>query len=101
MTAEKQKVKTGVIMWPGSSVNFAVRPSYSVAYDDFVTMDQKVNQVLDWFDLPMNERPQLIGLYVPEVDKAGHRYGPYANEVKKNTKNLAKRDIDNGPIAFG
>ncbi|RCI05943.1 hypothetical protein CU098_012081 [Rhizopus stolonifer] len=81
MTAEKQKVKTGVIMWPGSSVNFAVRPSYSVAYDDFVTMDQKVNQVLDWFDLPMNERPQLIGLYVPEVDKAGHRYGPYANET--------------------
>lgn len=69
-------------MWPGCSTEFnGLRPSYSVAYSDYVTFDDKVDQVFDWFDLPLEDRPQFIGLYVPDIDQAGHAYGPYANEV--------------------
>ena len=38
--------------------------------------------MFDWIDLPIEDRPQFIGLYVPQVDQAGHAYGPFANEVR-------------------
>ncbi|GAN09087.1 nucleotide pyrophosphatase [Mucor ambiguus] len=82
ITAVRQNKKSGVIMWPGCSTEFnGLRPSYSVAYSDYVSFDDKVDQVFDWFDLPLEDRPQFIGLYVPEIDQSGHAYGPYANET--------------------
>ncbi|KAG0737331.1 hypothetical protein G6F23_010409 [Rhizopus arrhizus] len=80
-------------MWPGCSTSFqGLRPTYSVAYDDFVTFDDKVDQVFDWIDLPIEDRPQFIGLYVPQIDQAGHRYGPFANETMKELR-LADKSI--------
>ncbi|KAI8992157.1 alkaline-phosphatase-like protein [Mycotypha africana] len=82
ITAVKQNKKSGVIMWPGCSTDFnGLTPTYSVAYSDYVTTDEKVNQVFDWLDLPLEDRPQFIGVYVPQIDQAGHAYGPYANET--------------------
>ncbi|KAG1143485.1 hypothetical protein G6F37_007510 [Rhizopus arrhizus] len=93
ITAVKQNKKSGVIMWPGCSTSFqGLRPTYSVAYDDFVTFDDKVDQVFDWIDLPIEDRPQFIGLYVPQIDQAGHRYGPFANETMKELR-LADKSI--------
>lgn len=85
----RQNKKSGVIMWPGCSTDFAgVRPSYSVAFNDYVKFDDKVDQVFDWFDLPLEDRPQFVGLYVQQIDQAGHAYGPYANEVKEKSSSL-------------
>ncbi|KAI9283227.1 alkaline-phosphatase-like protein [Sporodiniella umbellata] len=87
ITSVKQKVKSGVIMWPGCSTTFqGQRPTYLVPFNNFVTFDEKVDQVFDWLDLPVEDRPQFIGLYVPQIDQAGHRYGPYANETIKELK---------------
>lgn len=73
-----------MIMWPGCSTDFnGLRPTYSVAFNDHIKFDDKVNQVFDWFDLPLQDRPQFVGLYVQQIDQAGHKYGPYANEVKE------------------
>ncbi|CEI95512.1 hypothetical protein RMCBS344292_09696 [Rhizopus microsporus] len=84
ITAVKQNKKSGVIMWPGCSTSFeGLRPTYTVAFDNFVTFDEKVDQVFDWIDLPIEDRPQFIGLYVPQVDQAGHTYGPFANETMR------------------
>lgn len=69
-------------MWPGCSVAFNdLQPSLSVPYSDAMTMDEKVDQALAWLDLPFEQRPEFIGLYVPQVDQAGHREGPFANEA--------------------
>ncbi|KAI8327469.1 alkaline-phosphatase-like protein [Choanephora cucurbitarum] len=93
ITAVRQGQKSGVIMWPGCSTEFnKMRPTYSVPYSDYVTFDEKVDQVFDWFDLPLEDRPQFIGLYVPQIDQAGHAYGPYANETMKQLK-LADQSI--------
>ncbi|KAL0081994.1 alkaline-phosphatase-like protein, partial [Phycomyces blakesleeanus] len=84
ITAEKQNLKSGVIMWPGcSSLLQGLRPTFEVPYSDYMSFDAKVDQTLDWLDLPLSERPQFVGVYVPNVDQAGHRYGPYANETMK------------------
>ncbi|CAO3639907.1 unnamed protein product [Mucor hiemalis] len=82
ITAVRQNKKSGVIMWPGCSTEFnGLRPSYSVAFNDYIKFDDKVNQVFDWFDLPLQDRPQFVGLYVQQIDQAGHKHGPYANET--------------------
>lgn len=79
----RQKKKSGVIMWPGCSTEFnGLRPTYSVAFNDHIKFDDKVDQVFDWFDLPLEDRPQFVGVYVQQVDQAGHAYGPYGNEVR-------------------
>jgi predicted AlkP superfamily pyrophosphatase or phosphodiesterase len=69
-------------MWPGCSTLLkGKRPTYEIAYSDDVTSDEKVDQVLDWLDLPYKERPQTISVYIPTVDQHGHKYGPYDNRV--------------------
>ncbi|KAI7903852.1 alkaline-phosphatase-like protein [Cokeromyces recurvatus] len=100
ITAVKQNKKSGVIMWPGCSTVFEedLRPTYSVAYSDYVTFDEKVDQVFDWFDLSLEDRPQFIGLYVPQIDQAGHAYGPYANET---ITQLKKADQSVGRLLKG
>ncbi|KAG0173780.1 hypothetical protein DFQ29_007757 [Apophysomyces sp. BC1021] len=81
-SAVRQNKSAGVIMWPGSSTSFdGLRPTYEIPYDDYMTPNEKVDQALDWLDLPLDDRPQFIGLYIPQVDQAGHRYGPYANQT--------------------
>lgn len=70
------------IMWPGCSTDFnGLRPTLSIPYADNVKFDSKIDQTLEWLDLPIHVRPQIINVYVPEIDQAGHKHGPYANEA--------------------
>jgi predicted AlkP superfamily pyrophosphatase or phosphodiesterase len=43
----------------------------------------KLAQVVDWLDLPMDTRPQLITAYIPDIDHAGHKGGPFSTEVEE------------------
>ncbi|CAO3633701.1 unnamed protein product [Cunninghamella blakesleeana] len=82
ITAVRQGKNSGVIMWPGCSTEFkGKRPTYSVPFSDAMTFGEKTDIALEWIDLPIEDRPQFIGLYVPQIDQAGHKFGPYANET--------------------
>ncbi|ORZ17724.1 alkaline-phosphatase-like protein [Absidia repens] len=82
ITAVRQGKKAGVIMWPGCSTTFDdMQPTFMVPFSDAMTFDEKTDIALDWLDLPIESRPQFIGLYVPQIDQAGHKYGPYANQT--------------------
>ncbi|KAI9311575.1 alkaline-phosphatase-like protein [Dichotomocladium elegans] len=87
-TAVRQNKRSAVIMWPGCSTVFDndAKPTISVDFDDLMTPDEKVDLVLDWLDLPADERPDFIGMYIPQVDQAGHKYGPYAKETMRALK---------------
>lgn len=70
-------------MWPGCSVVLkGTKPTYEIPYDDDAKTDDKMDQVLRWLDLPFEERPQSISVYIPTVDQYGHKYGPYDNRVR-------------------
>jgi predicted AlkP superfamily pyrophosphatase or phosphodiesterase len=43
----------------------------------------KASQVLEWLDLPLDERPEFIASYFPDVDQAGHAGGPDSDLVEK------------------
>lgn len=42
---------------------------------------EKVDQITQWLDLPLERRPDLITAYVPEIDSAGHLDGPDSESV--------------------
>ncbi|HET7299480.1 MAG TPA: ectonucleotide pyrophosphatase/phosphodiesterase, partial [Oleiagrimonas sp.] len=82
VTADKQGLKTATMFWPGSGAKIhGYRPTYWRPFDDNVTADGRVDQVLKWLDLPAAERPKFITLYFDAVDHAGHHYGPDTPQV--------------------
>lgn len=72
-TAIKQGQKSAAMFWPGSE---AVKPTYWKPFDDNVSNEDRVKQVLEWMKLPESERPTFSTLYFSETDHAGHDFGP-------------------------
>lgn len=106
--AETQGMMAASLFWVGSESEAGARPSYYYPYHEKFNDDQKINIILKWLTLPENKRPHFITLYFPEVDHAGHRFGPDAVETEKAvkfiddaigklTKNLAALNL---PINF-
>jgi len=84
VSAENQGVTTATFFWPGSEARIrGVRPTYWKVYDGDVTHEERIDQVLEWIDMPQGERPELITLYFSTVDSAGHRWGPREEPVKE------------------
>ena len=92
VTAEHQGVRTAIHMWPGSEAHLGdVEPTFLDKYNGSEVLSAKVARVLGLLDLPGLEsetpqRPQLIAAYVPNVDAAGHRYGPNSTEINDSIK---------------
>ncbi|MBS1548432.1 MAG: alkaline phosphatase family protein [Bacteroidetes bacterium] len=81
--AENQGMKAASLFWVGSESNAGgKRPSYYYPYHEKFSGSDKVKIIKNWLTLPKEQRPHLITLYFPEVDHAGHRYGPDAQQTK-------------------
>jgi predicted AlkP superfamily pyrophosphatase or phosphodiesterase len=77
VTADKQGLRTATMFWPGSDDEIrGYRPDDYRKFDQSVTSDQRVDQVLTWLDVPPDQRPTFVTLYFDVVDTAGHGFGP-------------------------
>lgn len=82
--AEKNNMLTACYYWPGSEAPIkGYLPTYYYKYAETTPIDDRINEVKKWLELPEEQRPHLITFYLPEVDKAGHRYGPEAIETQQ------------------
>lgn len=85
--AEKQGVVSASLQWVGSASEAGgIRPTYYYHYHEKFTPEEKINKVVNWLKLPENVRPHFISLYFPEVDGAGHRFGPESPEAEKSVQ---------------
>lgn len=108
VTAEKQKVRAAVHMWPGSEAHILDQGiAYIDRYNGSEPLPLKVNRIMDLLDTPgpydrdataTTPRPQLIAAYVPNVDADGHDYGPNSTEIHKT---IAEADAMVGSILSG
>jgi len=79
VTAEKAGLVTGTMFWPGSEADIGgVRPTYWTRFDQSLSGDARVDQVLAWMDQPEAGRPDFATVYFDIVDTVGHREGPDA-----------------------
>ncbi|WP_313099442.1 ectonucleotide pyrophosphatase/phosphodiesterase [Epilithonimonas sp.] len=89
--AEKQNMVSASLQWVGSASDAGgIRPTYYYPYHEKFSPSEKVSKVINWLKLPEEKRPHFISLYFPEVDGAGHHYGPEATETE-----IAVHLIDN------
>lgn len=75
--------RSGSIMWPGSETNYNP-PDLVVKYNNSMSTKEKMDITLSWLDLPYNDRPQMISVYVPQIDQEGHRGGPFGSKVRRS-----------------
>ena len=89
-TAEKQGLRTATMFWPGSTVDYGIRPRDWWPYAKEVTERQRVDAVVDWLRRPQALRPRFVTLYFDTVDTIGHRHGP---DAKETTDAIAQADV--------
>jgi predicted AlkP superfamily pyrophosphatase or phosphodiesterase len=81
-TVERAGQRAGGMFWPGSEAPIGgIRPSLVKPYDESYPGAARVDEVLQWLDLPVSERPTLVALYFSDVDQAGHAGGPDSRAV--------------------
>lgn len=98
-TAKRQGVKTASYFWPGSLLNIDYRrPDYSKQFIYTTPYDDRINGVLEWLQLPYNDRPNLIMVYFDATDTSGHNYGPNSKEVNQS---MAMQDSLIGKLFSG
>ncbi|QQU03324.1 ectonucleotide pyrophosphatase/phosphodiesterase [Myroides odoratus] len=82
--AEQQGMLSACYYWPGSEAPIQkVLPTYYYKYSEKSDIDSRLVQVKEWLTLPAEKRPHFITFYMPEVDHAGHQFGPDAEETTK------------------
>ena len=87
---ERQGRIAATMFWPGSDSEIAgARPTYWRTYEHEFPNADRVDQMLAWLKAPEAERPTFLTLYFSDVDDAGHRFGPLADETRS-----AMLDVD-------
>lgn len=80
---QQNGMKSASYFWVGSEAPVAGEyPTYYHQYDGRIANDDRIDAVIDWLKMPVQDRPNYISLYFSLVDDAGHANGP----VHENTK---------------
>jgi predicted AlkP superfamily pyrophosphatase or phosphodiesterase len=83
VTVQRAGQAAAAMFWPGSEAPIlGQRPRFWKKYDENVPGIKRVDQVLQWLDLPVSSRPTFLTLYFSDVDAAGHNSGPDSSAVR-------------------
>lgn len=83
VTAEKQGLIAASYFFVGSETTIkGETPTFWRTYNGKVPPEMRVDKALEWLDLPVEKRPQMITLYFSDTDDAGHEFAPDAEETK-------------------
>jgi len=82
VAAEKAGMVSAAYYFVGTEAAIGgVSPTYWHSFDKSVPGDARVEQVIDWLQLPDERRPHMITLYFEDVDNAGHDFGQGSAEL--------------------
>jgi predicted AlkP superfamily pyrophosphatase or phosphodiesterase len=82
--AEQQQMVSAAFYWVGSDTPIqGIYPTYHYPYSEKININTRINEVVKWLKLPPAVRPHLINLYFPEVDQAGHHFGPESDVTRR------------------
>ncbi|KAI8975016.1 alkaline-phosphatase-like protein [Pilobolus umbonatus] len=97
MTSRINRKRSASVMWPGSETKHN-SPDKVIEFNHSMTMREKMDITLNWIDLPYDDRPQIITVYAPQIDREGHDEGPEGVDVNKQ---LAEADYAIGYLMRG
>ncbi len=80
--AEKNGLVAAAYYFVGTEATIAgVSPSHWHRFDASVPGSDRVAQVIEWLELPAENRPHFVTLYFEHVDTAGHDFGRGSPEL--------------------
>ncbi len=86
--AERNGIKTAS-HFAGSEINLNHRrPTYYRKYDHKRPYKERIDGVINWMKLPIEQRPHFITLYFHDTDSYGHNFGPNSPEINKSISRL-------------
>lgn len=81
-TAQRNGIIAASFFWPGSEVNLEYRrPKYFKDYDHDYPYKLRVDGIIEWLKLPLNERPRFLTLYFDATDSYAHKYGTNSDSL--------------------
>ena len=87
--AEQQGMRAACVFWPGSEAEIqGKRPSYYLKFDNTLDNHKRIDQVIDWLQLPPDQRPHFITLYYYDVDHFAHKHTPDSPETRDAVHNM-------------
>jgi predicted AlkP superfamily pyrophosphatase or phosphodiesterase len=82
--AEQQHLLSASFYWVASEAAIQnTTPTYYYVYNEKIAIHKRISEVVNWLNLPAENRPHFITFYFPQVDHAGHVYGPDAPETAR------------------
>lgn len=89
VTAEKQGFRSACSFWVGSEAEIAgFRPNFWRIYDVTLPFETRLNELAGWFQLPPEQRPQVVAFYLEEANSVGHTFGPDSPELVATIQKL-------------
>ncbi|KAK4791014.1 hypothetical protein SAY86_031427 [Trapa natans] len=83
-TVAKNGLRASTYFWPGSEVNkgpWTCPEEFCKFYNRSVQFEERVDTVLSYFDLPLDQIPVFMILYFEDPDHQGHNVGPDDPEI--------------------
>jgi predicted AlkP superfamily pyrophosphatase or phosphodiesterase len=81
--AEQQQMITASYFFVGSEAPIQqTSPTYWYKYNTITNIDDRIQQVVKWLQLPEDKRPHLITFYMSNTDDAGHHFGPDSKQTE-------------------
>ena len=83
VAAEVSGLVTAAYFFVGTEAEIGgIRPTYWRPFDASVPGAARVDQVLQWLDMPDEARPHFVALNFGNVDSTGHQFGPDAVQTE-------------------
>ncbi|KAL3638233.1 hypothetical protein CASFOL_017604 [Castilleja foliolosa] len=92
-TVANHGLKASTYFWPGSEVkkgSWDCPKDYCKFYNKSVPFEERVDTVLNYFDLPSDEIPSFMTLYFENPDHQGHKVGPDDIQVTEAVAEIDK-----------
>ncbi|KAM7509664.1 hypothetical protein LguiA_020117 [Lonicera macranthoides] len=83
-TVVNNGLNASTYFWPGSEVkkgSWTCPLNFCRHYNSSVPFEERVDSVLNYFDLPIDEIPSFMTLYFEDPDHQGHQVGPDDPEI--------------------
>ncbi|KAI3495753.1 hypothetical protein L1887_38099 [Cichorium endivia] len=90
-TVANQGLKAAAYFWPGSDVkkgSWDCPANFCPLYNASVPFEERVDTILHYFDLPNEEIPVFMALYLEDPDSQGHEVGPDDPQITEAISNI-------------
>lgn len=48
-----------------------------------MNLDEKVDSIFEWLELPAKDRPSFISVYIPDLDTIAHKKGVDSDDISR------------------